>query len=410
MLQVLVIGGGIGGLAAAVGLRRAGHRVTVLERSTSIGEVGAGVGMASNATSALEFLGVRSQLEPAANAVEAWLRRRWKDGSVIGSVPLGAVASERYSSPFWTVHRGDLQAVLHQAATALNGAGEPVRVRLQSKVATLDTAETCVELEGGEKLAADLIVGADGIRSIARQEIAGGDEPVYSGNAAYRVQVPREALLQTESLRSFAEIPTMQTWMGPGAHVVLMPVKGGSVLNMTVCVTEPQSSDPSWSGSSSAEDLLANLQGWDARMELLVRSGGAVNRWDLFDREPLSRWVAGRTCLLGDAAHPMLPYLGQGAAQALEDAVALSQGLIAADPGSVAEQLQRYEELRLPRASEVQNGSRANRELFHYQDGPAQVIRDADLAARSPILAGFDWLWGGGPSQLKSLTETRGAI
>lgn len=395
-LDAVVVGGGIGGLASAIALRNAGHRVTVLEQARRLGEIGAGITLAPNATSALYLLGVGDRLAPFAVSATHMVRRRWQDGALLGSVPLAEEVRRIAGSPYWHVHRADLHLVLMEAAAAQGGRGEPVDLRLQSPVAAVepgDPGPAVVLTEDGTRYLADLVIGADGIHSVVRSSLIGPDSPTYSGDVAYRALVSRGAFEASAELRSLFGEQVLANWLGPERHLVHYYVRGGSALNVLAVVPGDDDTRESWSTPGDVRDLLATFEGWDRRLLQLLSLIEATNRWALFDREPLDTWVAGRVGMLGDACHAMLPYQAQGAAQALEDAVALGRSLDGVDADGVEQALKQYQEVRRPRASKVQTGSRDNRALFHLPDSEEQRIRDAALASGGGEFATLGWLW-----------------
>jgi salicylate hydroxylase len=223
---------------------------------------------------------------------------------------------------------------------------------------------------------ADLAIGADGIHSVVRGHVATPSPPTFSALAAFR------CMLSTADLAPWACEPSFRVWLGPGRHLVHYPVSGGRELNVVAVVPAGDWRTESWVSEGRVEDLLAEHEGWAAELRALLRRAPMTYLYALYDREPLARFVAGRVALVGDAAHPMLPFLAQGAAQAFEDAAALAACL---RDGDVPSALLRYERVRLPRASKVQRESRGRPELNHLADGPEQVRRDAELAAMDPL-------------------------
>lgn len=395
-LNVIVVGGGIGGLAAAISLRQAGHRVTVLEQARQLSAIGAGITLAPNATAALDRLGVSARLAGFAVSPTRMVRRRWQDGTTLGSVPLSDEVKRLTGSPYWHVHRADLHLVLREAAEAAEGTGERASLRLESTVIAVEAGDpgpAVVVTEDGARYPADLVVGADGIHSVVRSTLLGADRPEYSGDVAYRALIPRQAFQAADELASMFSEQVLANWLGPGRHLVHYYVRGGSVLNVLAVVPGDENTEESWSIPGEVRDLLATFSGWDRRLLGLLSLIEATNRWALYDRKPLDTWVAGRVALLGDACHAMLPYQAQGAAQALEDAIVLRRLLTGVDRDGVASALKQYQEVRRPRAAKVQTGSRGNRMLFHFPDGEEQRLRDAALASGEGEFASLGWLW-----------------
>ncbi|MDX6588432.1 MAG: hypothetical protein QOI31_2905, partial [Solirubrobacterales bacterium] len=219
-LDVLIVGAGIGGLSAAVALRRTGHRVTVLEHAPELGEIGAGIQVAPNATRCLFGLGLRERLEQKAVAAQRSVRRRWEDGRILGEYPLGTDVEERFGSPYWHMHRADLHAGLAEAALDAVGPGQPVDLRLNTAVVGVEPNAGIVVTEAGSRLQADLVIAADGIHSSVRHTIWGPDTPVDSGDVAYRALIPRATIEASPELLEIASDPVLTVWLGPDKHVV----------------------------------------------------------------------------------------------------------------------------------------------------------------------------------------------
>jgi salicylate hydroxylase len=405
-LNAIVVGGGIGGLAAAVALRRAGHTVTVLEQAGRLSEVGAAVGMGPNATAALLDLGIRDELADKVVYPRAWTRRRWQNGAVLGAYYLGDAVVQRFGHPFWMVHRARLHAALHNAAIAADRPGPAATIELNTRVTSAAAETGEVTTADGRRFRGDVIVGADGIRSRVREELFGQSEARFSGNVAIRAQIPAGQVLSDPVTRPFAADRNLETWVGPGAHIVHTLLDGGELLNITACVTAESTGSDTWFAETSTDYLLEQLTGWYEPLRRLVSAAKSVGCWDLYDRAPIPVWSAGRACLLGDAAHPMLPYLGQGAAQTLEDAVALGAAFTGTTPDGVREALRSYELRRRDRAAAVQRGSLANRDIFHLPDGPRQRERDEELRRGGGDFEVFAWLW---EPQAQAAISSKGA-
>lgn len=388
-MDILIVGGGIGGFAVAAALRGRGHRITVLEQSPGPAEVGAAVGLAPNATAALAELGAGAELADRAVAPRAWTRRRWQNGAVIGSLTLGDTVHDEFGFPFWMSHRVHLLRALRDRATAAGP--DDVRVVHGARVVAADDASGTVRTHDGRAFGGDLVVGADGIRSVVRAAVADAGQALYSGNIAVRAQIETARIVAAPRLAAFVTDNRLETWMGPGGHIVTSIIQAGRQLNITACFEAPPIGSDSWSAEEGVELLAELVRDWHPPLRELIGLAGSIGRWDLYDRDPIPRLVRNRVVLVGDAAHPMLPYLGQGAAQTLEDAVALGRCLDGAAGTDVA--LRRYESARLARTHLVQRRSRENRELLHLPDGPEQQARDAMLAAGGGDLELLRWLW-----------------
>jgi salicylate hydroxylase len=379
--RVAVVGAGIGGLAAAAFLRRAGVAATIYEQATTLTDVGAGLVVAPNAARLLRRLPARTSLEQAGVVLETgWEFRRWADGSVLFSQQLGQACASRYGEYTWTMHRADLLEVLHSAIPA-----ESIELGRRCTGVMQDADGITLMFSSGAPVRADLAVAADGIHSELRESVATASPPRESGLCAWRSLVPASAA------PSFARRPAQTLWLGHRHHLVHYPVRSGELVNLVAFSPASPGEVESWSATGSAEDLAAEFAGWDARLGELIGAARQVGRWSVLDRAPLPRWVNGRIALLGDAAHPMLPFYAQGAGQAIEDAAALAVCLTAG-PWDPAASLTRWEQVRLPRATRIQEASRGRTSHHHLPDGPQQRARDAAFANEDP-LSHNDWIY-----------------
>ncbi|SCL41853.1 salicylate hydroxylase [Micromonospora pallida] len=380
-IRVAVVGAGIAGLALAAALRRAGIDCHVYEQAERLTEVGAGVQVAPNATRLLHQLGLREQLRAVAVAPQAIEMRRWDDGRILQRTPLGSLCRQRFGAPYYALHRADLHAGLLSLVP-------PDRVHLGARLVavTQRADEARLHLADGTTVAADLVVGADGIHSIVRDQIV-ADRPRYSGQTIYRGLVPadRVPFLLTE--------PRVRLWLGPDQHLVCYPVSSGRQVSFGATVSASDWRAESWSARGDVADLAAAYAGWHPDVARLIGAAGTVNRWALHDRDSIDRLSSGRVVVIGDAAHPMLPFQAQGANQAIEDAVVLALCLADAGPDDLDAALRRYERIRLPRTTRIQQQSRANAETFHLADGDAQRRRDTSAQTASG-LDRHEWLFG----------------
>jgi salicylate hydroxylase len=379
-LNVAVVGGGIGGLTAVLTLRRAGHEAVCFERAGELGEVGAGIQIGPNASRLLHRLGLSEAL--AAVAVEpARLQfRRWNSGALIKELVTGPEVTATYGAPHYTLHRADLHRVL--ADTIADGV---VRPGLDCVGADQDDDGVNLRFADGTSHRADVVIGADGLGSQLRRLVSAG-VPRFSGKAAWRVLVPAEAV------PDLAEPPTLRMWLGPGKHAVSYPVSAGRLLNLAAALPATIADTESWTREGPADELAAALDGWDPELQSIVAAAKTTLRLPLFDRPPLERPGAGRVTLLGDAAHPMLPFFAQGAAQAIEDAWVLARVLRNATRATAPDALRRYERARHARTATVQRRSVRNGNLFQLPDGLRQRARD--VALRRFTLTRFTWLYG----------------
>jgi salicylate hydroxylase len=377
--DVLVAGAGIGGLTTALACARRGFRVRVLERSPTISEVGAGLQLSPNAARVLRALGLGEALESVAVRPEAVEIRHWRTGRRVDRAPLGATAEARYGAPYYHVHRADLQQLLVHALADLPG----VELRTGAAVEAVDrhpegaTAHTAAGPFRGR-----VLIGADGIHSRVREALFGPDAPRFTRQVAWRVLVAAE--------HAGTLPPVAAVWWGPQRHFVAYRVRGGALVNCVGVVERDDWTRESWTEPGDPTEFAADFRGWDGPVQELVAAAepGTCFRWALFDRRPLPRWHRGPVTLLGDACHPTLPFLAQGAAMAIEDAAVLARCL---DRNGLAEHaLARYESLRRPRTARIQAGSRRNARVFHLA-GPAAWLRDR-VAARAGS-GMMDWLY-----------------
>jgi salicylate hydroxylase len=381
-LRVAIVGGGLGGLCTAAFLHRAGVRVTVYEQAPELSQVGAGIAVGPNASSVLRHLGLTAALNKAAEIVETgWEFRRWQDSSVLFSQELGERCLQRYGAHEYVIHRKDLLDILLGVVPdeIISLGRRCVQVRQDDDAAYLTFAD-------GSTVAADVVIGADGIHSVVRTAVVGTTPATYSGLCAWRCLIP------ADKAPAFARRPVQTIWIGHGRHVVHYPIRNREWVNAVVVTPTETWVEESWTATGAVEDLVAEFEGWDEKLVDLLAASPAVGRWALLEREPLPRWSLGRIVLMGDSAHPMLPFLGQGAAQALEDAGSLATCLTGVDTADVAHVLERYQRLRIGRATETQRRSREARSQNHLPDGPKQQVRDREFANRDP-LAHNSWLY-----------------
>jgi salicylate hydroxylase len=373
-LRIAVIGGGIGGLTAGLSLRQAGFEVDVYEQAPELTQIGGGINMGPNAARILRQLGLTAGLDREGVRPLFTHQRRWQDGRTLQHVPLNPRCEELYGAPHVTIHRADLLDVI--------AAGFPAeRIHLGHRLAGLQDRGDGAEawFENGARITADILVGADGINSTVRAALFGEEAPRFAGCVAYRGLVPAERLADLELETG------NQSWVGPGAHLVHYPVARGRLLNFVGWTEHDEWNREDWTDRATVNRALAGFDGWHPQVRRIIAAADACFIWALFDRDPLPRWSVGRVTLLGDACHPMYPFMGQGAAMAIEDGATLAACLRAI--GDPARALLRYEQLRLPRVSRLQEMSRANKLRFHMRDGPAQQARDAEWARaadRSP--------------------------
>jgi salicylate hydroxylase len=386
-LRVAIVGGGLGGLAAALALHQAGIEATVIEMAGARREAGAGIVVPPNMVRVLARLGLADALPRFAVRLEAaWEFRRWEDGRVLFVQEMGEACVQHYGVPCYVAHRADLLALLQDALP-------PAVVQLGLRCHAMAQDEHGVELvvagaDGREtRVHADAAIGADGIHSVLNPLVAQPHAARFSGLGAFRCLVPAAAA-PPGALR-----PVQTLWLGPGRHFVHYPVSAGRLVNVVAIVPAGDWRTESWTAEGAVADMRREFEGWDPRLLQLVDAATETRRWALYDRTPLAGWVKGRVALLGDAAHAMLPFFAQGAAQALEDALVLAACLRGVASAALPAALQRYDAIRRPRASRVQLMSRGREIRNHLPDGPEQRSRDAELARGNP-LADSAWLYG----------------
>jgi salicylate hydroxylase len=383
--EVVIIGGGIGGLAAAAFLHRAGLPSTVYEQASELREVGAGLVVAPNAARLLRRLGVLDRFARRAVRLDiGWEFRRWQDGTVLSAENLAAACERLYGEHTYTAHRADLLDAVKFAVPAGT-------VQLGRRCIKLSSGgnRPVLQFDDGQMAEADIVIGADGTHSVVRDALAGPARATYSGICAFRSLIP------ASQAPSFARRPVQTLWIGPAHHLVHYPVSAGSLVNLVAFAPAAEDTPESWTATATVAEFAAEFEGWDPRLASLIRAGGTPGRWALLDRAPLPRWSDGPVTLLGDAAHPMFPFFAQGAAQAIEDAAVLAWCLADGldDP---VRALQRYESLRIPRTSRLQQLSHARSDINHLPDGPEQRTRDRSLGEADPLMAN-GWIYGYDP-------------
>jgi salicylate hydroxylase len=376
-VSVGVIGGGIGGLSAALSLLQAGFDVQVYEQAPTLGEVGAGLQVSPNAARVLHRLGLAGELARAGVPPLAWHQRRWDDGRSLLRTPLAGRLEAAFGFPQYQIHRADLLAALADALA-------PDRVHLGHQLTDLADRGDHVRARfaNGAHAEVEVLVGADGIHSTIRNRLFGPQEPHFTGCVAYRGLVPAGRLDHLE-----LEV-TAQLWMGPGRHFIHYFVRDRRLLCFVAIVEQDTWTRESWTERGHLADAQAAFAGWHPQVRTILDAADDAFLTALFDRPPLERWSVGRVTLLGDACHPMLPFIAQGAAQAIEDGATLTACLTQTGP-DVPGGLRGYERLRLPRTSRLQALSAANKTRLHLADGPQQQARDAQLATGST-----DWSVG----------------
>lgn len=388
-MQILIAGGGIGGLTAALALLKAGHSVVVLEQAPEIGEIGAGLQVSPNGMKVLDALGASARVARDAFRPRAQELRLGRSGARIFSIPLREASQARWRGEYLHIHRADLM----EALTACVTDRAPEAIRLGARVTGYETGESGVValLSNGETVSGDLLVGADGIHSAVRAQMLGPDKPRFTGNIAWRAVVP------VSKLGDYPPPETACVWAGKRRHAVTYRLRRGSLANFVGVVECAQPGDESWTSVGAREQALKDFKGWNPVIQRIIDEAPLLMRWSLYDRPELSRWHDGRVVLLGDACHPMLPFMAQGAVMAVEDAYVLAREL--SRGGAVEAALRAYESKRKPRATRVQNVARENAALFHrsnplYQFGTYGPMWLAGKYLPSVVHGRHDWLYG----------------
>lgn len=398
-MRILIAGAGIAGLAAALALVRKGHEVQVIEQATALEEVGAGLQLGPNAMRVLAALGVGEAVAGAGQAPAAITLRDGRSAREILKVPLGDLAKRRWGAAYVTLHRADLVGSL---AEALEQA-QPGALALGVTLAAIDHRPDGVAITtaSGDTRSADLLIGADGIRSHVREHLFGPDTPRFTGHVAWR------ALVRIDPADPAAPPPGVGAWLGPRRHAVTYRIRP-DLVNLVAVTEEADWREEGWNLPGNADRLRADFAGWNALTRLLERVEHPL-RWALHDRKPMRAWHQRRAVLIGDACHPMLPFLAQGAAMGIEDGFALAE-LLPLDAGEfeveVEPALARFFTLRQPRTARIQAMARSNGVDFHEGNPLATLAMRLPLgraAASRPdaVMARWDWLYGGGPVGLR---------
>jgi salicylate hydroxylase len=353
--RVLIAGGGIGGLTAALALLRAGIDVEVYEQAKEMKEVGAGVQLAANGTRVLYALGVGEELKALSCEATGKEIRLWNSGETWKLFDLGAASIERYGFPYFTVYRPDLLEVLARAVRREKS--DAIHLGMKCIGFEQDPQIVKLKLDNDAAAEGDALIGADGVHSCIRQGLFGADRPSFTGVIAWRGIVPIERL-PMHMARMVGS-----NWIGPGGHIVHYPLRGGRLMNFVGALERADWQVESWSARGTTAELAADFRGWHEDIQALIRSIDTPYKWALMVRPPLERWSVGRVSLLGDAAHSMLPTLAQGAVMAIEDGLILARCLKAHPEPSSA--LKRYEAARRERTRRTVEGSAANIHRFH---------------------------------------------
>jgi salicylate hydroxylase len=383
--EIVVAGGGIGGLSAALALARKGLKVRVLEKAPEFGEIGYGIQMGPNVAKMLDRLGILEAIESHAFFPDALIFVDAVDNREITRIAVGKFFRQRYGYRYFVIHRRDLHGEILKACRAR---GEIVLETSRGLASFEQRGDAVlVRCEGGQEYEAAALVGADGLRSVARQAVIGDGAPRMAGHFVYRGVVPMEQIVD----RSRAEAMTI--WGGPGLHLVQYRLRGGTVMNNVATIASRRFARGEKDAGTPGE-LEEMFAGMDPHVRDMLRYVSRERNWVLHDREPATNWSKGHVTLLGDAAHPTLQYLAQGAQMAIEDAVVLAEK-VAASGGRIEEAFVAYQSERMNRSARVVLSSRFFGEVFHVDSG-ARMLRNDLLRRRSPEdFWEFDWLYKG---------------
>jgi salicylate hydroxylase len=354
---IVLIGGGIGGLTAALALLRRGFRVTVHEQAPELREVGAGLSVTPNAAHVLVDLGLGELLRTRAMALPRTGVKHFRTGRLLVDIPRGPLMLEKYGEHYYVIHRADLHEGLAAAITALDS--ECIRVGQRCIGVTQDEVGIAARFDNGTEARGDVLIGCDGLRSVVRECVHGAAKPPFAGYIAYRALVP------TERIRDVVIEPPSCLQIGPGHSFTRYPVRNGQLLNYVAMAERGGWEVESWSVRADVGEVLEEFREFEADVRRIIAATppDTCFKWALLDREPLASWARGRVTLLGDAAHPMLPFLGQGAVMAIEDGMVLARAFEAS--GDWREALHRYESARRERTTFVMQMSREAVKRYH---------------------------------------------
>ena len=387
-MRAIIVGGGIGGLTAALCLHRAGWDTVIVERAQALEDIGAGIQLGPNAMKVMQQLGLETALIEAGFQPEAIELRMGVSGMDLIRVPLAQTAIQKWGAPYVHIHRADLVRVLAEALE--DRAPETLKLGLGLIRYSQTDSQITAHLSDGRELTGDVLIGADGIHSAVRTQMLGPDDPVFTGNVAWRAVVP------VDQLGADCPRPVAGAWMGRGKHAVTYLLRGGTLANFVGVVERHDWAKEGWQEEGRKEDARADFDGWHPTITQLIEKADTLYRWALFDRKPNPHWVDGRAALMGDAAHPMLPFMAQGAAMAIEDAWALAACVSAQTP--MTDALPAYQNLRYARASKMQAASRANAKTFHQRTGIGRLKTYGPMWLAGRIAPGIglaqqDWVY-----------------
>jgi salicylate hydroxylase len=371
--KIVIAGAGIGGLCAALALAKRGFEVAVYEQSLQLGEVGAGLQLSPNALHVLQALGIADPVKARAFSPESAVMRHYQTGKTYFTVPLGDAATQKYAADYLHIHRADLHAVLHSECIKSN-----VDIHLGQAIRSYEQTPQilAVQFDSGESLDVDVLIGSDGIKSKVQACMLGQTPAEFTGQVAWRGTVAANKF--PKGLIK----PNANLWVGPGKHFVSYYLRGGDLVNFVAVQERTDWQKESWNEPGDISELQEAFSGWHPEITELLAATESCFLWALFDRQPLNQWTDRNVALLGDACHPMLPFLAQGAAMAIEDSYALAYCL--ASDNNTQTALQTYQNIRLPRTRNIQLNARKNAALYHMSS-PIEKAKLAVLSGLSSI-------------------------
>ncbi len=384
--RIGIVGGGIGGLTAALALLRKGFDVTVFEQASELQEVGAGLQLSPNGIRVLFALGLEAEIRGACFEPEGKEIRLWNTGDSWKLFDLGVESQQRYGFPYFTFHRNDLHQILVKAV----GAAAPGAIHLDHRFTGVDQSggKVTLHFDGKPSATFDTVIGADGVHSKMRELLFGAGPAKFTGIVAWRGVIPAERL--PERLRQ----PIGYNWVGPGGHVIHYPIRRGELINFTSVIERHDWKVESWSSAGTNQEYHDDYPGWHADVHAYIEAIPQPFKWALISRPPMKEWVKGRVALLGDACHSTLPFLAQGAVMAIEDSFILARAFEEFD--TIEEALDRYQKARIPRTTRAVEGAAANTERFHNpalaDPANAQAYVDEQWAA-DKVVERYEWLF-----------------
>ena len=391
-MKAVIAGGGIGGFAAAIALALDGHEVEIVERAAQLQEVGAGIQISPNGMHALDALGVTDLIEETLFEPET-IELRSANGFEIFKINIKDAAQARWNNRFIQIHRADLHGALQLRARKLG-----VKIRPRSVVTgyVREGNGASLYVDGHDRIHGEIVVAADGIRSVLREQMHGNDRARFTGNVAWRITSPISTLEGVDLPQGGC------VWAGAGRHAVTTRINSGKTVNFVGIVEQSDWQEEGWTISGTVEQALRDFGSWDSTLEKIIQSAGDLHRWALFDRPPLTAWNDGPVALLGDAAHPMLPSMAQGAVQALEDAVILARKI--KENPRIEDGLSAYFKERIARTTRITKRSSDNLNLFHKRGLMNQMVSwgpvwIAGKMSENLIHKQQDWIYGYDPSK-----------